>query len=220
MGKLRSESGLVRGGLLFLVLIVVVGMLYLTRRRGVDLDVAEAGKAVAGDLEQAAETVRDTSEEAFLTAKVKTALALSKSASAFDVDVDSDDGTVTLTGAVRSNDIRAAVLDIARDTAGVLEVVDRLQVDPRVVSGKEKDELTERLTELQIESAVYERLLYAEGLDAKWIRVEVAGRVVRLTGSVPDSNQKQRAASLVASVAGVEQVVNRLEVSDGAAGKT
>ncbi len=216
MRKLTSESGFVRAGLLLLVLIVIIAMLYLTRRRDVDMvdmDVAEAGKAVAGDLEQAAETVRDTSEDAFLTAKVKTALALSKSASAFDVDVDSDDGTVTLTGAVPSNEIRAAVLDVARDTAGVLQVVDRIQVDPHVAPGTEKEALAERLTELEIETAVYERLLRAEGVDAKWIRVWVDGRLVRLTGRVPDANQRERAAALVAGVAGVEKVVNELEVS-------
>jgi osmotically-inducible protein OsmY len=133
MRKLVDHSGFVRGAVLFLVLIVVVvgGMLYLTTRRGVDV-ADEAGKIVAGDLEQAAQTVRDTSEDVVLTAKVKTALALSKSASAFDIDVDSNDGTVTLTGTVSSDEARAAVLDIARDTAGVLEVVDRIQVDPRV----------------------------------------------------------------------------------------
>jgi hyperosmotically inducible protein len=128
MKKLTSESGFVRAGLVFLV-VIVIGVLYLTRWRGVDMDAAEAGKAVAGDLEQAAETVRDTSQDAFLTAKVKTALALSKSASAFGVDVDSDGGTVTLTGAVASNEIRAAVLEIARDTAGVRKIVDRIRVD-------------------------------------------------------------------------------------------
>ena len=133
MRKFVDHSGFVRGAVLFLVLIVVVvvGMLYLTTRRGVDV-ADEAGKTVAGDLEQAAQTVRDTSEDVVLTAKVKTALALSKSASAFDIDVDSDDGTVTLTGDVSSDEARAAVLDIARDTAGVLEVVDRIQVDPLV----------------------------------------------------------------------------------------
>jgi len=220
MGKHTSENGFVRAGLLLLVLIVVIGALYLTKQRSVDMDVAEAGKAVAGDLEQAAETVRDTSEDAFLTAKVKTALVLSKSASAFDVDVDSDDGTVTLTGALPSNEIKVAVLDVARDTAGVLQVVDRIQVDPHVVPGTEKEELAERLTELEIETAVYEQLLHAEGVDAKWLRVLVDGRVVRLTGSVPDSNQKERAAALVASVAGVERVVNELEVSHRAADGT
>jgi osmotically-inducible protein OsmY len=134
MRKLVDHSGFVRGAVLFLVLLVVVvvgGMLYLTTRRGVDV-ADEAGKTVAEDLEQAAQTVRDTSEDAILTAKVKTALVLSKSVSAFDIDVDSDNGTVTLTGAVSSDEARAAVLDIARDTAGVLEVVDRIQVDPRV----------------------------------------------------------------------------------------
>ena len=128
MKKLTSESGFVRAGLVFLV-VIVIGVLYLTRWRGVDMDAAEAGKAVAGDLKQAAETVRDTSQDAFLTAKVKTALALSKSAPAFGVDVDSDGGTVTLTGAVPSNEIRAAVLEIAHDTAGVREIVDRIRVD-------------------------------------------------------------------------------------------
>ena len=215
MGKLADENGLVRAAVLFLVLIVVIGMLYLTRRRAVD--VAEAGKAVAGDLEQAAETVRDTSEDAILTAKVKTALALSKSASAFDVDVDSEDGTVTLTGTLPSKEAGAAVLEIARDTAGVLEVVDRIQLDPSVAPGTQEEKLVERLAELEIESAVYERLLRAEGVDARSIRVFVDGRVVRLTGSVTDANQKERAAALVASVAGVEKVLNELEVSDRAA---
>jgi hyperosmotically inducible protein len=215
MGKLADENGWVRAAVLFLVLIVVIGMLYLTRRRPVD--VAEAGKAVAGDLEQAAETVRDTSEDAILTAKVKTALALSKSASAFDVDVDSEDGTVTLKGTLASNEARAAVLEIARDTAGVLEVVDRIQLDPSVAPGTQEEKLVERLAELEIESSVYERLLRAEGVNARWIRVWVDGRVVRLTGSVTDANQKERAAALVASVAGVEKVLNELEVSDRAA---
>ena len=223
MRNLTSESGFIRAGLLLLFLIVIIGVLYLARRRDVDMvdmDVAGAGKAVAGDLERAAETVQDTSEDAFLTAKVKTALALSKSASAFDIDVDSDEGAVTLTGAVSSNEIRAAVLDVARDTAGVLQVVDRIQVDPHVVLETEKEELAKRLTELEVESAVYERLLHAEGVDAKWIRVWVDGRVVRLTGSVPDANQKERVAALVAGVAGVEKVVNQLEVRHRAADET
>jgi len=214
MKKLASESGFVRAGLVLLVVIVIViGVLYLSRWRGGEVDMAEAGKAVAGDLEHAAETVRDTSKDAFLTVKVKTALALSKSASAFGVDVDSNGGTVTLTGAVPSNEIRAAVLEIARDTAGVREVVDRIDVDAQVIPRIEEDQRAGRVAELEIESAVYELLLHAEGVDARWIRVSVDGREVRLTGNVPDSYQKERAASLVASVAGVETVLNELEVS-------
>jgi osmotically-inducible protein OsmY len=216
MTKLDDANGFVRGAVVLLILIIVLGVLYLTRRRS--LDVSEAGKTVVSDLEQAAESVRDTSEDALLTAKVKAALGLSKSSSAFDVDVDSDEGKVTLTGSVASEEARKAVLDIARDTEGVLSVVDRLQIDSSAGSATTEKVLGERLAELQIESAVYERLLHAETVDARRIRVLVDGGTVRLTGSVPDAQQKARAAALVASVAGVENVVNDLEIVDRTAG--
>jgi osmotically-inducible protein OsmY len=171
---------------------------------------------VVGDLKQAAESVRDRSQDAILTGKVEAALALSKSTSAFEVDVDSDDGTVTLTGAVPSDEARTTVLDITRNTEGVVAVVDHLRIGSRPAARDE--ELSERLTELQIESAVYERLLHADAVDARRVRVSVDGRVVRLAGSVPDSTQKARVERLVASIAGVEKVVNDLEVLDRAAG--
>jgi hyperosmotically inducible protein len=215
MRKLADETGVVRGLLVLVILLVVVGALYLTQSRG--KNVAEVGKDVAVDLEQAAESVRDTSEDALLTAKVKSALALSKTASAFDIDVDSDEGVVTLTGSVASEEARAAVAGIARDTAGVVEVVDRVQIDAGVTPGTQADRLAERLVELEIQSAVYEGFLRAEGIDSRAIRVSVDGRVVRLTGSVPDSSHKERAATLAASIAGVEAVRNELEVATGAA---
>lgn len=217
MSKLTDENGFVRGAVVLLALVVVAGALYLTRRRS--LEVAEAGKTVVSDLEQAAESVRDTSEDALLTAKVKAALALSKSSSAFDVDVDSDEGIVTLRGSVASEEARTAVLDTTRDTEGVLSVVDHLRIDPLGLPGTDEKVLAHRLAELQIESAVYERLLHAERVDARRIRILVDGGVVRLTGSVPDAAQKERVAAIVASVAGVEKVLNDLEVVDRAAGR-
>jgi osmotically-inducible protein OsmY len=208
MGKLALENGFVQAAMLVVVLIAVIGALYLMGRR--DVDVAEAGKAVAGDLENAAQAVQETSKDAILTAKVKTALALSKSGSAFAVDVDSEDESVTLTGVLPSSEAKAAIVEIARDTEGVVEVVDRLTVDPS--AGRE--ELQRRLAELEIETAVYERLLRADAIDARSIRVSVEGRVVRLSGSVPDSFQRERAGELVGSIAGVESVRNHLEISD------
>jgi hyperosmotically inducible protein len=212
MGKLASENGFVRAAMLVVVLAVVLGALYLMSRR--DVNVGEAGRIVTGDLENAAETVQATSKDALLTAKVKTALALSKSASAFAVDVDSEDGSVTLTGVLPSNEAKAAIVEVARDTEGVVEVVDRLTVDPGAVPEPQQEELQRRLSDLEVETAVYERLLRSDDLDARSIRVSVEGRVVRLQGSVPDSLQKERAGDLVASVAGVENVRNELEIAD------
>jgi hyperosmotically inducible protein len=215
MRKLADETGLVRGVVVLLVLLAVIGALYLTRSQG--KNVADVGKDVAVDLEKAAETVRDTSSDALLTAKVKSALALSKSASAFDIDVDSDEGIVTLTGMVDSEASRKAVVDIATDTAGVVRVVDKTQIDANVVPGTHEEKLAERLQELEIQSAIYERLLRAEEIDPRRIRVSVDGVTVRLTGSVPDASQRERAAALAAGTAGVEAVTNDLEVEPSSA---
>lgn len=212
MGKLASENGFVRAAMLIVVLAVVLGALYLMSRR--DVNVGEAGRNMTGDLENAAEAVQATSKDAILTAKVKTALALSKSASAFAVDVDSEDGSVTLTGVLPSREAKAAILEIARDTEGVADVVDRLTVDPDATPEPQQEELQRRLSELEVETAVYERLLQSDEVDARSIRISVEGRVVRLQGSVPDSLQKERAEDLVASVAGVENVRNELEIAD------
>jgi hyperosmotically inducible protein len=127
MNRDSAERGFIRGALLLLVLIAVVLVLYYM---GGPREVDRTGGKVAAEIERAAETVADQSEDAILTAKVKSALALSKSASAFEIDVDSDEGKVTLTGTLPSNEAKEAVLKIARDTDGVVEVVDRIQVDP------------------------------------------------------------------------------------------
>ncbi len=220
MGKLTFENGFARAAflLLFLIALVIVGVLYLNRRR--DVDVAEAGKSVVVDLEEAAEAVRDTSEDAFLTAKVKTALALSKSASAFDIKVVSDEGVVTLSGALPSSDDKEAVLEVARGTDGVLNVVDRIEVDPSAARLSDDAELAKRLADLKVESAVYERLLASEALDARRVRVTVQGGVVRLMGSVPDPSQKERVRELVESVPGVASVLNELEIQAPAAARS
>jgi hyperosmotically inducible protein len=218
MGNNARENGFVRGAVLLLLLIVIAGALYLAAgRRGVD--VQETGKSVASDLEKAAKTVRDTSEDAILTTKVKTAIALSKSASTFDIDVDSDEGVVTLTGTLPSGEDKAAVLQIARSTDGVLSVVDRIQVDRDAAKRFGDEEAARRLADLQVETAVYERLLASEGIDTRRVRVSVEDGVVRLTGSVPDTSQKELVHQLVTSVSGVGSVRNDLEIQAPAAAR-
>jgi hyperosmotically inducible protein len=217
MRTLEREKGFARAAVLLLILIVIAVALYVMQRRGVGVD--ETGRSVALDLEQAAEAVRDTSADALLTTKVKTAIALSKSASTFDVDVDSDDGVVTLTGALPSSEDKETVLKIARETDGVSSVVDRIQVDRNAAKIFDDQDAAQRLADLQIETAVYERLLAAEGVDARRVRVSVEGGVVRLTGSIPDPSQKELVQQLVTSVAGVGSVRNDLEVLAPAAAR-
>src|SRR5262245_2743303 len=189
MGKLDSEKGAARALLLLLILIVIAGGLYLARHRNVDM--TGASKSVVVDLENAAKAVRETSQDAILTAKVKTALALSKSASAFDVKVESDEGVVTLTGSLPSDQDKEAVLKLARDTDGVASVVDRIIVDPKAARVSTDEEVQKRVEDLKVETAIYERLLSSD-VDARGVRVSVSGGVVHLTGSISDSVQKGR----------------------------
>ena len=69
-------------------------------------------------IQSAAYAAKETSEDAALTTKVKTALSLSKRVSAGTIDVDSGGGVVTLRGEGPSDDIRQLAENIARDGAG------------------------------------------------------------------------------------------------------
>ena len=55
-------------------------------------------------------------------------MALDDTVKALDVDVDTNGSTVTVSGVVGSAAERERVLQLARETAGVTTVVDRLRV--------------------------------------------------------------------------------------------
>jgi hypothetical protein len=66
--------------------------------------------------------------EAELSGKIKSKMALDELVRARTIDVSTTKGVVTLTGTVRSVAERDQALRLARDTAGVTQVVDRLVV--------------------------------------------------------------------------------------------
>ena len=66
--------------------------------------------------------------DAGITAKVKARLATDSRVSALQIDVDTKAGVVTLTGSVDVPVAKEAAEEIARGTAGVKDVVDRLTV--------------------------------------------------------------------------------------------
>ena len=70
----------------------------------------------------------DTMGESALTAKIKSKMALDDHVNARAVNVDTSGSVVTLTGHVASAAERARAVDLARDTEGVSQVVDRLQI--------------------------------------------------------------------------------------------
>jgi hyperosmotically inducible periplasmic protein len=85
---------------------------------------AEIGAAVASGAAQAQRALNDGG----LTAKIKSKMALDDSIRATAIDVDTVGGAVTLSGTVRSEAERKRAIQLARETAGVTSVSDRLVI--------------------------------------------------------------------------------------------
>ena len=94
----------------------------MARERG-----AEVGEKVA----IAAEKVKETAAEAALTSKIKAKMVLDDYVKARAIDVTTNGSTVTLTGTVRSVSEHDRALRLARETAGVTQVIDRLTVETK-----------------------------------------------------------------------------------------
>ena len=88
----------------------------------------ETGAAIGERVATGAAQAQQALNEGSLTAKIKSKMALDDTVRAAAIDVDNDGGVVTLSGTIRSEAERAKALQLARETAGVTSVVDRLVI--------------------------------------------------------------------------------------------
>jgi hyperosmotically inducible protein len=85
---------------------------------------AEIGEKTATAADQAQRALAAGS----LTAKIKAKMALDDSVKALALDVDTSGSVVTVSGTVESEAQRQRALQLARETNGVTQVVDRIQI--------------------------------------------------------------------------------------------
>ena len=76
----------------------------------------------------AAQQTRKALAEGSLTAKIKAKMALDDHVKALDLNVDTVGSVVTVTGVVNTQAEKDRALQLARDTAGVTQVVDKVQI--------------------------------------------------------------------------------------------
>jgi osmotically-inducible protein OsmY len=88
----------------------------------------EVGAEVGAKTAEAANRAGAILNEGALTAKIKSKMALDDLVRARSIDVTTSGQVVTLSGTVASEAERARALQLARETAGVTQVVDRLSV--------------------------------------------------------------------------------------------
>lgn len=89
---------------------------------------AQAAEVVKAKTAEAAVKGRKAFAEGSLTAKIKAKMALDDHVKARDLNVDTVGSVVTVSGYVNTEAERVRALQLARDTAGVTQVIDKLQI--------------------------------------------------------------------------------------------
>ena len=88
----------------------------------------EVGAQVGAKTAQAANKAGEVLNEGALTAKIKSKMALDDLVAARAIDVTTNGTVVSLSGTVRSEAERVRAVQLARETAGVTQVVDKLSL--------------------------------------------------------------------------------------------
>ena len=93
----------------------------------------QAGQEISQKTAEVAKTAQDAMSDGALTGKIKAKMALDDTVKALDLNIDTTGGVVTVTGNVRSGAERERALALARETNGVVRVVDRTTIEVRAV---------------------------------------------------------------------------------------
>jgi osmotically-inducible protein OsmY len=98
------------------------------RAKEVGARAREVGSDVADKTAAAASQAGRALSEGGLTAKIKAKMALDDTVKALNLDVDTTGTVVTISGAVATEAERAKALQLAKETEGVTQVVDRMRI--------------------------------------------------------------------------------------------
>ena len=192
-------------GIAIVLIVLIVGGVLIYKR--------DAARSLGDTLR----SVKETSQDAATTSKVKTALLLSKHVSAFDVKASTNRGEVTLTGEVPAEETRRLAGAITQDTSGVTAVHNNLTVNPAARGNQEMEQLGDRVADLEIKTLVLDQLGRSPELKDKQIKVQVSKRIVTLDGAVDTPAQKRAAEQMALQAPGVQGLAGQLTVANAAA---
>jgi hyperosmotically inducible protein len=200
----KGERGSGRTGLALALLVLIVVAVYFVATRN-------------SSVQNAFSSIKETTEDAATTSRVRTALLLSKHVSPFDIKVQTIQGEVTLEGQVPSEQVKSVAGAIAQDTSSVKLVHNNLGVNPAIERNPDREHLGERVADLEIQTLVTDALSKNPDLAEKHIATQVKNRMVALSGAVQTTNQKHTAEQIAWQVPGVQGLTDNLSVSDSQA---
>lgn len=156
------------------------------------------------------------SSDAAITTKVKAKMAADSTVKAGEIAVTTEDGVVKLTGNIDSQEAKDRALELARNTDGVVSVVDMISVRTAAAEGDAPS--PERSLGTHIDDAgitMKVKTRFAEDPEVKALQIDVDTRagVVFLTGHVRSEAEKEKAISLARATEGVQDVQANLTIS-------
>jgi hyperosmotically inducible protein len=142
--------------------------------------------------------------DAMITSQVKSKLAADPQTSALEIDVDTLNGTVTLRGAVDSDEERRDAERLARNTSGVRDVENELEIGS-VSAGEE-------VSDTWIVTKVKSQLAADPEVNSFNIDVDALKGEVTLSGVVTDQRARTEAERIARATEGVTGVRNEIRV--------
>jgi|KBSSwiStaDraftv2_1062776.scaffolds.fasta_scaffold694763_1 hyperosmotically inducible protein len=183
------------------------------------------GRLLLGVLGTAVFVVGCSQSDSGITTNVKSKLVADDVVKARTIDVDTKDRVVTLSGTVQSPIEENRAIEIARNTKGVADVVDRMTVVASSEPGAAPTTGFDRapagsiggaISDATITSDVKARLLADTDVAGLKIDVDTRDHVVTLSGTVASPAQKARAVELAGRVDSVTRVEDNLMVQGSA----
>ncbi len=140
-------------------------------------------------------------DDATITKNVKEKLATTGSLKDAAITVETKDGVVTLTGSVKTGQLKGVATNVTKSVEGVKSVDNKLSVE-----GSSNN------ADATLAKDVKDKLAATESLKDSKIDAEAKDGVVTLKGSTKTGQLKGVATNVVKSVKGVKKVENQLSV--------
>ena len=179
------------------------------------------GRLLLGVVGTAILVVGCSQSDSGITSSVKSKLVADDIVKSRNISVDTQDRVVTLTGTVQSPIEESRAIEIARNTNGVADVVDKMSVasaEPGAapttgqLDTAPATSVGGAINDAAITSDVRARLLADADVNGQRIDVDTRDRVVTLSGTVATLAQKSRAGELAGKAGNVIRVEDNLLV--------
>jgi osmotically-inducible protein OsmY len=201
-------------------------------------DLKQGARATAAELKTQSAEARDRFADAWITTKIQSKLVGDRDIHARDINVSTHDGVVTLKGHVLNEPLRQLAVTLAKNTDGVTQVVNQLDVQiappvpnraqngvtPGAVATTGTADATAPVTaesaDARIATSVQSKYFLDARIKGRHIDVTSSGGVVTLKGEVADETERAQALLLARTTDGVTRVEDDLTIAAAAAPAT